>query len=202
MLRMDSDCTQRLRGSRAAMPPLPCMLKGCIALLRRPVKHIGDAPARERTVNRVTSCRNAPTAVELDHAHTRSIRDYPEMARRTSRPYPALLAADAEWREGLHHARGDRLPYEPHLVSFDANDQLTPEYLSLNPNNKIPAIIDPRDPTGSRSDCSSRARYSCTCRQSRRVSSQERRRTVPDDSVAHVPDERGRTDVRAGRVLP
>src|ERR1700692_442475 len=40
------------------------------------------------------------------------------------------------------------LPYEPHLVSFDANDQMTPEYLSLNPNNKIPAIIDPNGPGG------------------------------------------------------
>jgi GST-like protein len=40
------------------------------------------------------------------------------------------------------------LPYEPHLVRFDANDQLSPEYLSLNPNNKIPAIIDPRGPDG------------------------------------------------------
>jgi GSH-dependent disulfide-bond oxidoreductase len=40
------------------------------------------------------------------------------------------------------------LPYEPHLVSFDKNDQLSPEYLSLNPNNKIPAIIDPNGPGG------------------------------------------------------
>ena len=40
------------------------------------------------------------------------------------------------------------LPYEPHLVSFDTNDQLTPEFLSLNPNNKIPAIIDPNGPDG------------------------------------------------------
>ncbi|WP_345813310.1 glutathione binding-like protein [Paraburkholderia sp. PREW-6R] len=40
------------------------------------------------------------------------------------------------------------LPYEPHLVRFDANDQLTPEFLSLNPNNKIPAIIDPNGPDG------------------------------------------------------
>ncbi|MEO6278372.1 glutathione S-transferase N-terminal domain-containing protein [Roseateles sp.] len=40
------------------------------------------------------------------------------------------------------------LEYEPHLVSFDSNDQLTPEFLSLNPNNKIPAIIDPRGPGG------------------------------------------------------
>jgi GST-like protein len=40
------------------------------------------------------------------------------------------------------------LPYEPHLVSFDSNDQLSPEFLSLNPNNKIPAIIDPNGPGG------------------------------------------------------
>ena len=38
------------------------------------------------------------------------------------------------------------LAYEPHLVSFDTNDQLSPEFLSLNPNNKIPAIIDPNGP--------------------------------------------------------
>jgi len=40
------------------------------------------------------------------------------------------------------------LPYEPHLVSFDSNDQTSPEFLSLNPNNKIPAIIDPNGPDG------------------------------------------------------
>ncbi|MDB6085361.1 MAG: glutathione S-transferase [Gammaproteobacteria bacterium] len=40
------------------------------------------------------------------------------------------------------------LPYEPHLVRFDTNDQLSPEFLSLNPNNKIPAIIDPEGPNG------------------------------------------------------
>jgi len=40
------------------------------------------------------------------------------------------------------------LPYEPHLVSFQTNDQLTPEFLSLNPNNKIPAILDPNGPGG------------------------------------------------------
>ena len=40
------------------------------------------------------------------------------------------------------------LPYEPHLVSFETNDQLSPEFISLNPNNKIPAIIDPDGPGG------------------------------------------------------
>jgi GSH-dependent disulfide-bond oxidoreductase len=40
------------------------------------------------------------------------------------------------------------LAYEPHLVSFATNDQMSPEFLSLNPNNKIPAIIDPNGPDG------------------------------------------------------
>ncbi|WP_332821098.1 glutathione S-transferase N-terminal domain-containing protein, partial [Pseudomonas sp.] len=40
------------------------------------------------------------------------------------------------------------LAYEPHLVSFERNEQLSPEFLSLNPNNKIPAILDPDGPDG------------------------------------------------------
>jgi GST-like protein len=40
------------------------------------------------------------------------------------------------------------LPYEPHLVSFDNRDQLSPEFLSLNPYGKIPAILDPDGPGG------------------------------------------------------
>ncbi|CUI95943.1 glutathione S-transferase [Achromobacter xylosoxidans] len=40
------------------------------------------------------------------------------------------------------------LPYEPHRVSFDSQDQFTPEFLSLGPNNKIPAILDPNGPDG------------------------------------------------------
>jgi len=41
------------------------------------------------------------------------------------------------------------LPYEPHLIDFQHNDQTSPEFLSLNPNGKIPAIIDPDGPGGS-----------------------------------------------------
>lgn len=40
------------------------------------------------------------------------------------------------------------LPYEPHLVDFGSNDQMSPEFLSLNPNNKIPAMLDPDGPGG------------------------------------------------------
>ena len=40
------------------------------------------------------------------------------------------------------------LPYDAHLVSFETNDQMSAEFLSLNPNNKIPAILDPNGPDG------------------------------------------------------
>ncbi|MFM6990256.1 MAG: glutathione S-transferase C-terminal domain-containing protein [Rhodoferax sp.] len=40
------------------------------------------------------------------------------------------------------------LPYEVHLVSFATNDQMTPEFISLSANNKIPAILDPNGPGG------------------------------------------------------
>ncbi len=40
------------------------------------------------------------------------------------------------------------LPYEAHLVDIGKNESWTPEFLSLNPNGKIPAIIDPNGPDG------------------------------------------------------
>jgi GST-like protein len=40
------------------------------------------------------------------------------------------------------------LPYEAHLVDIMQNQTKTPEFLSLNPNGKIPAIIDPNGPGG------------------------------------------------------
>jgi GST-like protein len=40
------------------------------------------------------------------------------------------------------------LPYEAHAVNISKNESWTPEFLSLNPNGKIPAIIDPNGPDG------------------------------------------------------
>src|SRR5919107_3706100 len=40
------------------------------------------------------------------------------------------------------------LPYEAHAVNIGNNETWTPEFLSLNPNGKIPAILDPNGPGG------------------------------------------------------
>lgn len=40
------------------------------------------------------------------------------------------------------------LPYEAHLVGLSDAEVKSPEFLALNPNNKIPAIIDPDGPDG------------------------------------------------------
>ena len=40
------------------------------------------------------------------------------------------------------------LPYEPHLIDFDKDEQKSAEFLWLNPNGKSPAILDPDGPRG------------------------------------------------------
>lgn len=65
----------------------------------------------------------------------------PDIIQLYSLPTPNGIKASAMLEES-------GLPYEPHLVSFGTSDQMTPEFISLNPNNKIPAIIDPNGPDG------------------------------------------------------
>lgn len=66
---------------------------------------------------------------------------HPDRIQLYSRPTPNGVKASIMLEE-------TGLPYEPHSVSFDRQDQTSPEFLSLNPNNKIPAIIDPHGPNG------------------------------------------------------
>jgi GST-like protein len=40
------------------------------------------------------------------------------------------------------------LPYEVHAINLGKGEQMTPEYLAINPNNKIPTIIDSDGPGG------------------------------------------------------
>src|SRR5262249_13134291 len=51
----------------------------------------------------------AQTAKNRWHARSLRFSHHPTLARATSRPPSALLVADAERRQGLHHAGGDRL---------------------------------------------------------------------------------------------
>lgn len=66
---------------------------------------------------------------------------YPERLQLYSMPTPNGVKA-AIMLEEL------KLPYEAHKVDFATDDQHSPAFLSLNPNNKIPAIIDPSGPDG------------------------------------------------------
>ena len=40
------------------------------------------------------------------------------------------------------------LPYRVHPVDIGKGDQFKPEFLAINPNNRIPAIVDPEGPDG------------------------------------------------------
>ena len=66
---------------------------------------------------------------------------YPEQIQLYSLPTPNGVKVSIMLEE-------TGLPYEVHLVSFDTQDQLTPEFISLSSNNKIPAILDPDGPGG------------------------------------------------------
>jgi GST-like protein len=65
----------------------------------------------------------------------------PDVLQLYSYPTPNGIKVSTMLEEiGLH--------YEPHLVTLVDADVKSPEFLSLNPNNKIPAIIDPYGPSG------------------------------------------------------
>ena len=42
------------------------------------------------------------------------------------------------------------LSYTVKIVDITKGEQFDPAFLKISPNNKIPAIVDPRDPEGSR----------------------------------------------------
>ena len=66
---------------------------------------------------------------------------YPDRIQLYSLPTPNGVKASIMLEE-------TGLAYEPHLVDFAKNDQKSPEFPSLNPNGKIPAMIDPNGPGG------------------------------------------------------
>jgi GST-like protein len=72
----------------------------------------------------------------------------PASGRRASGKAPALFRADAERGQGLDHARGDRAALRGASRRLRPPGAVLAEFLSLSPNNKIPAILDPDGPGG------------------------------------------------------
>ncbi|RXZ36740.1 glutathione S-transferase [Oxalobacteraceae bacterium CAVE-383] len=66
---------------------------------------------------------------------------HPELLQLYSRPTPNGVKVSIMLEE-------IGLPYEAHSVDFEKSEQTSPEFLSLSPNNKIPAILDPNGPGG------------------------------------------------------
>ena len=95
------------------------------------------------------------------------------------------------------------LPYEVHLVDFNKDDQKTPEFLSLNPNGKIPAILDPDGPGGKPLGAVRvRRDPAISRREDRQAAAGRSGAALPDHPVGALPDGRDRADVRPGRLLP
>ena len=93
------------------------------------------------------------------------------------------------------------LPYEAHLIDFGKGDQRTPEYLSLNPYGKIPAIIDPAGPGGKPLPYSSRERSFSTLRRRQESSCPPIPRRATRLRMAVFPDRGDGPDVRPARLF-
>jgi len=66
---------------------------------------------------------------------------YPDRLQLYSAPTPNGVKVSIMLEETGH-------PYEPHFIAIGENETWTPEFLALNPNGKIPAIVDPDGPDG------------------------------------------------------
>jgi GST-like protein len=78
-----------------------------------------------------------------------SLADFPVAARWPARNPDAIQLYSLPTPNGVKVSIALEemgLPYDAHLVNFATNDQMSAAFLSLNPNNKIPAIIDPHGP--------------------------------------------------------
>ena len=95
------------------------------------------------------------------------------------------------------------LAYEPHLIDITKNETWGPEFLSLNPNGKIPAILDPNGPRGRPLALfESGAILIYLAEKTGQVALGRSGDPLSDDPVADVPNGRCRPDVRPVGLLP
>ena len=89
------------------------------------------------------------------------------------------------------------LPYKEHFVDVWKGDQYAPEFSKINPNNKIPAIVDHEGPGGKPYTVFEFGRDpDVSRRKDRQVSAQGHGQELRCHPVADDPDDRRRADVR------
>ncbi len=95
------------------------------------------------------------------------------------------------------------LAYEPHLIDISNNESKDPAFVSLNPNGRIPAIIDPAGPDGQTHRLMGiRCDPPLSGRQDGSVHLHHTRPALRDPSVGVLSDVGHRADVRSARLLP
>ena len=95
------------------------------------------------------------------------------------------------------------LPYEAHAINIVKNESWTPEFLSLNPNGKIPAIIDPNGPGGKPLGLfESGAILQYLADKTGKLIPADANAPLRDHPVGAFSDGRYRADLRTGRLLP
>jgi glutathione S-transferase/GST-like protein len=70
-----------------------------------------------------------------DRPHSKLIRGGPTRDR-------SLQRRDAERLESQHHAGGAGASYELHAIDLASGEQKKPWFTAMNPNGRIPAIVD------------------------------------------------------------
>lgn len=94
------------------------------------------------------TCKPPAYRLEIPNEHPRRFQYYPQMA---GHPADLLQLYSLPTPNGVKVSillEELGMPYEVHKISFESNDQTSPEFVGTFPNNKIPAIIDPNGPGG------------------------------------------------------